>query len=90
MNDQVRSDAAPPARATVSREHRGFRITATASRRVTGALLVNAELSGGPDQIRRWFCVASDEPDLESACDKCIRELVQVIDDLSTGRPPEL
>ena len=76
------ADDKPPSRATVTANHRGYRINVTASRRVTGALLVNAELSGGPGEIRRWFCVASDQQELIPACQQCIRELCQVIDDL--------
>jgi hypothetical protein len=80
--------AEPPVRASASACHRGFRIVATASRRVTGALLVNAELTGGPDRIRRWFCVASEESDLLVACERCIADLCRVIDDLCAA-PPE-
>ncbi len=86
MNTSQRTDPAkPPARATITASHRGFRIVATASRRITGALLVNAELSGGPSHIRRWFCVASEEQDLVAACERCIDDLRRIIDDLSAA-----
>lgn len=74
----------PPSRATLTASHLGYQISATASRRVTGALLVNAELSGGPDRIRRWFCVASEATDLIAACEGCIAELCKIIDDISS------
>lgn len=84
MNAPVDQSPPPtPARATLTSTHRGFRISVTASRRITGALLVNAELAGGPADIRRWYCVASDKNDLVAACEQCIGELKQVIDDLS-------
>ncbi len=83
-------DAPPrPSRETVAVVHHGYRIQATASRRVTGAVLVNAELSGGPDAIRRWFCVASDRDDLTAACEQCIAELKQIIDELAGGARKE-
>ena len=49
---------------------------------MTGAVLVSAELSGGPGHIRRWFCVSSEEDDLVAACEACIRDLRAVIDDM--------
>ena len=89
MNHSKPASADAPPRMTVTTAHKGYEIKATASRRATGAVLVNAELSGGPDKIRRWFCVASDRADLAAACAQSTRELCQVIDDLTaTGETP--
>ncbi len=85
-NTKPSDDTSSPSRLCLTADHRGYAIHATASRRITGAVLVNAELSGGPDNIRRWFCVASEHQDLTTACEQSIRELCQVIDDLLVAR----
>ena len=74
------------ARATLTEDYRGFHIAVAASRRVTGAILVTTTLKGGPDQLQRFFCLHSTEPDVDQACGAAAAELRRVIDDLLTAR----
>jgi len=75
-----------PMRASVAQDYRGFHIAVAASRRVTGAILVTTTLKGGPDQLQRFFCLQSTEPDVDSACEAALAEVRRVIDDLLTPR----
>lgn len=84
VTSSSRPDVADPhvERASHDEHYRGFDVAVAASRRVTGTILVNTALSGGPGRLKRFFCLQSSESDVRAACDAAASELRRVIDDL--------
>jgi len=71
-----------PASASLSAVYRDFSITAAATHRLAGLMMVHTTLTGGRRGIAHKFTVPSEAADPVSACEEALADLRRVIDQL--------